>query len=233
MRGRLELTSSSLRPLTSASTNSYDYDTFLGLVSVADCAYIPADAYSVPHGLPHETKFLRRLESRMSKSVSKQLLLQKRTRASRVFVFVLLSLVALLWLLGLVSELTGTGTGFPGSDGPGSLIALSLLSILLIGLAFTYSEIQVHEDRVQIRYFPFFHRSIPFDEIADVGAVKLPLARFGIGWRFYGAGNMGLIARSGDGVYISLASRGGYYVSVDSQDDAKEIVDLFQAKLSM
>lgn len=163
----------------------------------------------------------------MSSPVSKQIVLQKRTKVSPTLVIVLLSVV---WLLGLVSELTGTGTGFPGLDEPGPLITISLVSVLLIGLAFTYSEIKVYTDSVQVRYFPFYRRSLSFEEIADAAVVRLPLAKFGIGWRFYGGGNMGLIARSGDGVYISLNTRGGYYVSVNNEQDAEEVVKLMPTK---
>lgn len=162
----------------------------------------------------------------MTELKSTEAVFQHRTDTSFAFKMLFFGVVALTWGAGFVAEFTNTGTGIFG--GPMGVIVLVLVSVLVLFLTLSYSQITVRGDSIELRWFPLYKRTFRRNEIGETVAVKLPLLKYGVGLRFYGGGDLGLIARSGQGVYVPLVSKGGYYVSVQSERDAEAVAEVLR-----
>lgn len=162
----------------------------------------------------------------MSEPALHSAVLRKRARTSRTLRAVFAFIIVALFGLGYVSEITGSGTGLFNIS---TVIGLSAISLLLIALLFTWSQVIVYSNGIELRWFPLYRKFLSFDEIGEVKVVALPAIRFGVGLRFYGGGDMGLIGRGGYGVYVPLTKVGGYYVSVGDEEDASAVAQAISA----
>lgn len=139
----------------------------------------------------------------------------------------MISAAAVVPIAGVISEVTGTGTGLQlGFDFGTFMLILTVLVIASLG--FMRSNIELFPDGVRVSMFPIYRKFFSYDQLSKVDAVPLPLSRYGLGLRFYGSGDVGIISRGGDGVYMALNDTpGGYYVSTGTKENAEALVNEF------
>ncbi|MHA3683213.1 hypothetical protein ACXR2W_03040 [Leucobacter sp. HY1908] len=147
-----------------------------------------------------------------------------KVSSSWKFRTIMLSAAAIIPIAGLISELTETGTGLPlGFNFETFMLGLTVA--VIAGTGFLHSNIELFPDGVRLTMFPIYRKFLTYEQLSTAKAVPLPLSKYGLGLRFYGGGNMGVISRTGDGVYLALAGTpGGYYVSTGTKEKAEALV---------
>jgi hypothetical protein len=131
------------------------------------------------------------------------------------------AIIAGTFILLAGSLLAAFATGPVRTDG---WVAVSLGgSAALIGiLAFGFSRIQVRDNEVQLRWFPFYRRRIPVTSIRRAVPATVHGLRYGFGLRF-GAFGLGIIQDTGPAV--QLDSGRGYLVSLGNEERQAQFLE--------
>ncbi|KIS29221.1 hypothetical protein TV39_00170 [Arthrobacter sp. SPG23] len=98
---------------------------------------------------------------------------------------------------------------------PVACISIACALILITFLAFGFSKIQVLENEVRLRWFPFYRRRIPVAAIRSAAPATVHGLRYGFGLRF-GAFGLGIIQDTGPAVQLDAGR--GYLLSLGSVD---------------
>jgi hypothetical protein len=98
---------------------------------------------------------------------------------------------------------------------PVAWTSIACALILITFLAFGFSRIQVLENEVRLRWFPFYRRRIPIAAIRRAAPATVHGLRYGFGLRF-GAFGLGIIQDTGPAVQLDAGR--GYLLSLGSTD---------------
>ena len=127
-------------------------------------------------------------------------------------------------LLGVILfAMASTGTL---QSEPVAGMALAGALLLTAFLGFGFSRIQVRENEVQLRWFPFYLRRIPVTAIRRAAPVAIHGLRYGFGLRF-GTFGLGIIQDTGPAVRLDAGR--GYLLSLGSVDRQTRFLEALAA----
>ncbi|WP_104175550.1 hypothetical protein [Arthrobacter sp. Y81] len=119
---------------------------------------------------------------------------------------------AVVLLIGILSAAVTTGALRTDP----SVVALLAGAAVAVGLlAFGFARVQVLENEVRLRWFPFYRRRIPIAAVRSAAPAAIHGLRYGFGLRFGGFG-LGLIQDTGPAV--QLDSGRGYLLSLGTAE---------------
>ncbi|QCO96473.1 hypothetical protein FCN77_00520 [Arthrobacter sp. 24S4-2] len=123
------------------------------------------------------------------------------------------------------SLLAAFATGALRTD-PSVAVLLGGAAAFIGILGFGFSRIQVRENEVRLRWFPFYRRRIPVTAIRRATPAAIHGLRYGFGLRF-GAFGLGIIQDTGPAV--QLDSGHGYLLSLGNQDRQERFLSALAA----
>ncbi|TPW72852.1 hypothetical protein [Schumannella sp. 10F1B-5-1] len=129
----------------------------------------------------------------------------------------LVIMVATPVLLALVQP-SGFGSAIPAP----AWITIAVVEVGLLASLLSWHRLEIDDDRIRLRWFPIYDRTLPLDELTGFEPVTVRFADHGVGLRVLGGGAIALVNRGGPGVRLEFTGGRSYVVALaaDAEVDA-------------
>lgn len=118
--------------------------------------------------------------------------------------------------------------GFWGTFSKGILSHIATLGIVIILFLIHRLKTQIHHDRIEINYFPFFKKTFAIDDLKKIEVITYSFWQVG-GWGIRFSRSLGTVfnVRGYDGLSLELQNGKKYVIGTQKAEELKNLISTF------